>query len=324
MREGRKIGAALEVSREIPAYNLLHSLMRFPLTWFSAAVLFFPNAQAAAQANQANSGIEDAVFVYQLLSDNPDCPTIEQRLSQMTLRNTAIVSMEGGGFVLDRENGEQQVQCMLDALHRSGTAAKLMLLQDVSFLSNRPEALRRIRAVSAFAKKHGGLSGAVIDIEPHMDDGWSSGSVNTRRAIAARYLSLLRELRQASRPVPFYACVPWWFESPRDVPQLNAKHLSQAMDGVYVMVYGGAAGPHGIADDILKRVPPTGSFMKHGRVYLVLATEDEESPASMDRAIAHLRQQYRSSSSFAGTAVFHAKSPYRPPTQKPPSGGEKD
>ena len=260
----------------------------------------------------AHAALEDSVWVYQLLNDNPDCVTIERRLAETPLRETVIVSIEGGGFVLDRPNGREQLRCTMAALHRSGHQVKLLLLQDTLYLADDREAVRRMRAVGAFAKQEGGLAGAVVDIEPYLDEEWKSGSAEARRAIAGRFLHLLRQLRNAARPARLEAAIPWWLSSTVEIPELRPEHLFKAADGFYVMLYGlGGDANDGLADRIVKRLPPHDPLLQRGRVYLTLATEDELSPEHLHQDLALLRQRYRGARGFAGVSVFHAGAAYK-------------
>jgi hypothetical protein len=256
--------------------------------------------------------LEDSVWVYRLLNDNPDCPTITRRLGEMKLRPTVIVSIEGGGFVLDRPNGREQLRCLIDALQASGRRAKLLLLQDTYYLSDDLEALRRMRLVASYAREERRVAGVVVDIEPYLDAEWKSGAVTTRRAVAYRFLRLLRQLRQAAKPLPMDAAIPWWLSSAEGVPELRPRHIFHAMSGAYVMLYGlGGRKEDGLTDRIVKRFPQSDPLLKRGRVYLTLATEDEDSPEKLERDLEFLRKTYHGAKGFAGTSVFHAGTNYK-------------
>jgi hypothetical protein len=263
-------------------------------------------------AGAAHAALEDSVWVYRLLDDNPDCATIERRLAELPLRQTVIVSIEGGGFVLDRPNGREQLRCMTAALARSGRRAKVLLLQDTFYLADDIEAVRRMRAVSAYAKEEGGLEGAVVDIEPYLDPEWEKGSVATRRAIAYRFVRLLRQLKKAAQPLSLDAAIPWWLSSTPEIPELKPKSLFKSISGAYVMLYSmGGQASDGLTDRIVKRFPPHDPLLRRGRVYLTLATEDVPSQQELDRDLVVLTEKYRGARGFAGVSVFHAGTTYK-------------
>lgn len=57
---------------------------------------------------------EDAVYVYDVFRDKPDCTELVGRLKALPLRPTIILSVEQGPeYILDRPNGERDLACVL-------------------------------------------------------------------------------------------------------------------------------------------------------------------------------------------------------------------
>jgi hypothetical protein len=234
-------------------------------------------------------------------------------LAGLPLRETVIISVEerGGRFVLDDAGGGGQLRCALDVLGRQHRRVKLLLLQDTMYLGNDIEAARRMRAVASFARQNRGIAAAVVDLEPYVDKGWTDGSQTDQRAIAFRFIRVLKQLKKESRPIHLEAAVPWWLTSLEDVPEMGVKPLFGAVDGVYLMLYGlSGDAKHSVAERIAQRLSLQNPMLQRGRVYLTLTTEDEPSVEQLDRDLAALRQQYGRTRGFAGVSVFHAAGTY--------------
>lgn len=292
-----------------------------PILRFAACVLLPALVSAAASAR----GPEESVFVYGMFSAaDVSCPAIEQRLSELPLRKTVILSVErsGGHFVLDDAGGADRLRCALRVLRRQHRRVKFLLLQDTGFLAKESEAVRRMRAVASFARKNSIIEGAVVDIEPYVDSNWSEGTAQDRRAIAANFTRILRSLKDAARPLRLEAAVPWWLPSTEDVPEIGLKPLFDSVDGVYLMLYslrGGAEDT--VADRIAGHLSPQDPILQHGHVYLTISTEDEPSTEQLERDVAALHRRYRHARGFAGVSIFHAGGTYAPPAPANPDGG---
>ena len=296
-----------------PPFAMRRLFARFLL---SVVLLATPLAHGGTPA-------EDSVFVYDVFAGAPDCAAIRQRLARLPLRPTVILSVEQGAeFVLDRPAGERQLRCALAELRHTSRRARAMLLQDIGFLRNQEEAVRRVRRLAQLASRTGGLAGMVVDIEPYLDPRWACAPAAVRRDIMASYVELLRKLRAAKGRLPLEAAVPWWFAS----PEVDGSSVVAALDGVYVMVYGDEGGPlvGGRAQRVLERVPPKGGFFDGTRVHVALAPYEAESPAHFGREIAHLRQRYAHTRGWAGVAVFHAGSAYGVPLVRSLAGVVQD
>jgi hypothetical protein len=286
------------------------------------ALLLVAMAQLCPTA-AARTEPEESVFVYGVFAGDSTCPMIEQRLASLPLRETAIVSVEesGGRFVLDDRTGPDQLRCAIGALARGNRRVKLLLLQDTRYVGNDVEAVRRMRAVAAFARKNHGIDAAVVDIEPYADRTWTEGSQIDRRAVAFQFTRVLKQLKKVARPLHLEAALPWWLTSTEDVPEIGLKPLFGSLDGVYLMLYGMSGDPqHSMTDRVMARLPVDDPMLRRGRVYLTLTTEDEPSREQLDRDIAELRQQYGKAKGFAGVAVFHAGGSFA--TSKPAQIGE--
>ena len=93
--------------------------------------------------------------MYHVFRGTDDCQEVVARLRKLPLRPTVILSVERGReFVLDRPNGEQQLDCVLRYLRASSRSVKALLLQAPSFLIKRKEGAPRenaLRHMSFFA-----------------------------------------------------------------------------------------------------------------------------------------------------------------------------
>ncbi len=267
-------------------------------------------APAGAQAKK----LEDSSFVYGIFADNATCEQVEQRLAQAPLRTTVLLSVESGqGFLLDQAGGADLLLCALRNLKGSRREAKALLLQDPSFLDRTEESARRVRMLGEFAQANRKLlAGAVIDVEPYVEERWSCAPLAGKREIGGRYLELLRQLKAAAGTLPLEAAVPWWYVYNDDIPELLPASILGAADGVYFMVYGDEGGPvvNGRADKVFSRMPKEKLRARRGNVYIALATYESVSPAELEAELEQVRRHYAKVPGFAGTAVFHATSQY--------------
>ena len=284
----------------------------------AAVVLVLTPARAQAKK------LEDSSFVYGIFADHPTCEQVEQRLAAAPLRPAVLLSVENGqGFLLDQAGGADLLQCALQSLAGAGRTAKALLLQDPSFLERTDESARRMRLLGEFAAAHRKLlAGAVIDIEPYVEERWSCATHAGKREIGGRYLDLLRQLKAASGTLPVEAAVPWWYVLNDDIPELLPGTILGAADGVYFMVYGDEGGPvvDGQAEKVFDRMPAEKLGTRRGKVYIALATYESVSAAELEAELGAVRGHYAAVRSFAGTAVFHATSEYNAPLVRVLSG----
>ncbi len=284
---------------------------------------------AAADTSQPDQGsgharsLEDSSFVYGIFAGHPTCDVVEKRLSDVPLRTTVLLSAESDGFILDQPDGAELLSCALRRLQSSGRTAKALLLQDTSFLDRQEESARRVRMMAEFARATRlPVTGVVIDVEPYVDDRWSCASLSERRQIGEEYLSLLRKLKEVKGRLSVEAVVPWWFVLNDDIPELLPDTILRVADGVYFMVYGDEGGPvvDGQAEKIFRRLPAKSLPRRRGRSYIALAAYESQSPLDLEAEIAEVRQHYGGHRRFAGTAIFHAGSPYNAPLVRIVSG----
>jgi hypothetical protein len=271
-------------------------------------------------------GVEDSTFVYDIFEGEPTCAIIEQRLAALPLRKTVLLSVEQGAeLVLDRPTGSEQLHCALTALRRGSHDVKPMLLQDISFLKNETEAMRRVLSVMQFSRRSS-VRAIVIDIEPYVDEFWDCGSLADKRNTGAQYISLLRKLRDAALPLKLEAVVPWWYSVERSIPELMPASLFTVADGIYAMFYGDPGGPlvNGAADLVLKRLPKTSPFFGKGRIYIALATYEARSLQHLNHEIEIVRKHYADAPGFSGISVFRAGGPYAAPLLRSISGSVND
>jgi hypothetical protein len=262
----------------------------------------------------AAAGMEDSSFVYDIFAGEPSCAVIQKRLAHLPLRKTVLLSVEDGPeLVLDRPSGIKQLRCAVAALQRGSHEIKALMLQDISFLKNAEEAVRRVGEVAQLSPR--AIHGVVVDIEPYVDETWDCGSPTQRRATATQYIALLQAIRTAARPMKLEAVVPWWYAAMKDVPELQPASLYGATDGIYAMVYGDPGGPvvDGNAQKILEHLPMNSPFFKKGKLYVAVATYEARSAQHLNNEIEILRAQYKGAQGFAGVSVFRAGGPYAAP-----------
>ena len=305
---------------------------------FLGAALLLALAPLRASATPHVVPIEISVFVYDLFAAEPDCAHIRERLQALPLRSTVLLSVEQGPeFLPDSSAGQQRLRCALTFLRAHGRRVKALLLQDTTFLDTPNEAARRMAALARFSRSAGGFAGAVLDIEPYLHRDWECGTVGDRRALAMRYLELVKQVRRAVAPLTVEVAVPAWWAEQSEVPELQPEQLFRATDGVYVMLYGDPGGPlvGGSVERIAERIPASGGFFGSGsgssakrasqpRVHLVLAPYELSSPAEMEAQLAALRQRYAGARGFAGVSLFHAAATYNAPLVRMLSGSVLD
>jgi carboxypeptidase family protein len=282
--------------------------------------LFPLSVVAAAEATP----YEDAVYVYDLFRDAPNCADLADRLKALPLRSTLILGTEQrDGFLLDRPEGEEELACVFDSLRRSSRKAKALLAQDTVFLKEKDEAARRALLVSGFAARHPGvLSGVQLDVEPYTDPQWACCTVEQRHTLMRDLQELLRLVRRQLHGVPLSVTAPWWYPLEKDLPEAQPESLFRVADEIYLMVYGDEGGPlvGGAADRVLSRVDAPEFFAGRGRVFIVLATYESLSPAQLETDLATLRRRLASRPNFGGTAIFHAASSFHVPLVRTLSG----
>jgi len=286
-------------------------------------------ASAGVRADPAPPSPEDAIYVYDVFRGTPACPELVERLGSQPLRSTVILSVEQGpDFLLDRPDGEALLECALYNLRAASRNAKALFLQSPEFLKDPQEAVRRAALLGDFAARHRGLiAGVQVNIEPYVTKDWTSGSRAQRRRILADLASLLGELREPLQGVPLGLAVGWWYPAvSAELPEAAPSAWLRVADEVYVMAYGDRGGPlvGGSAQRVLERVDPDSFFRGPGRVHLAVAAYEFRSPQHLDGELASLRRHLTSYPAFAGTAVFHAASPFDAPLVRIIAGTVKD
>lgn len=274
-------------------------------------------------------GPEDAVYLYDIFRGTPGCQDLAERLSSQPLRSTVILSVEQGpDFLLDRPDGEAVLACALRNLQAASRNGKALFLQAPEFLKQPQEAVRRAALLGDFSARYPGLlAGVQVNIEPYVTKGWNSASLAERRRILASLASLLGELREPLLGLPLGLAVGWWYPAvAAELPEAAPSAWLRVADEVYVMAYGDQGGPlvGGSAQRVLERVDPDSFFSGPGRVHLAVAAYEFRSPQHLDRELTSLRHRLTSYPAFAGTAVFHAASPFDVPLVRIIAGTVKD
>ncbi len=272
---------------------------------------------------------EDAVYVYDVFRGTPGCPELVERLGSRPLRSTVILSVEQGpDFLLDRPEGEALLACALRKLQEDSRRAKALFLQAPRFLKDPREAVRRAALLGDFSSRYPGLiAGVQVNIEPYVTKDWSNAGRAGRRRILADLASLLAELREPLLGLPLGLAVSWWYPAVAgELPEAAPSAWLRVTDEVYVMAYGDMGGPlvGGSAQRVLERVDPDSFFSGPGRVHLAVAAHEFRSPQHLDGELASLRRRLTAYPGFAGTAVFHAASPYDVPLVRIVAGAIKD
>lgn len=267
---------------------------------------------------------EDAVYVYDVFRDKPDCTELVGRLKALPLRPTIILSVEQGPeYILDRPNGERDLACVLKHLRSTSRKVKALLLQAPVFLDRGEEVVRRAALLGAFATRYRGyLSGVQVDVEPYTIEDWGCCSVEKRRAILRDLHQLLSRVRRNLGGLSLGVVAPWWYPVVRDLPEAGPEALFLVADEIYLMAYGDEGGPvmGGTAERILARVDAPEFFAGKGRMYIALATYEFRSADHLQAELETLRRRLASRTSFAGTAIFHAASPFNVPLARFLSG----
>lgn len=272
---------------------------------------------------------EDAVYLYDVFRGTPGCADLAERLSSQPLRSTVILSVEQGpDFLLDRPDGEALLDCALRNIRKSSRTAKALFLQAPEFLKQPQEAVRRAALLGDFSSRYPGLlAGVQVNIEPYVTTGWNKASRAERRRILASLASLLGELREPLLGLPLGLAVGWWYQAvAAELPEAAPSAWLRVADEVYVMAYGDKGGPlvGGSAERVLARVDPDSFFSGAGRVHLAVAAYEFRSPQHLDRELTSLRHRLTPYPAFAGTAVFHAASPFDVPLVRIVAGTVKD
>lgn len=264
---------------------------------------------------------EDAVYVYDLFRQAHNCLDLYTRLRRLPLRQTVILSIEQGPeFILDRPQGEQQLACVLRFLRGSERRVKALFLQDNGFLRDGREAARRAELLGEFAARHPGeLAGVQVDVEPHTDAEWQQSDTAGRRKLLEGLEDLLRRVRPHLHGLPLGAAIPWWYAAVvKQFPEASPRALFQTADELYFMLYGDDQAPNHL--DVARLFDWVGDapvFAEMGRVYVVLATYQFPTKARLETGLRQLRRLLGSNRNFAGTAVFHAASGFRPANRSP-------
>ena len=282
--------------------------------WLPSAVLSFvllgPGVLAEGKV------IEDAVYVYDLFQPGSGCPALLNRLRQLSLRSTVILSVEQGPeFILDQPNGEERLACVLGFLRASSRKAKVLFLQDPVFLERREEALRRATLLGDFIARHPrDLAGVQVDVEPYGHAKWKQGSADERRQLLEGLHELLRRVRPQLRGLPLGAAIPWWYAGLARVLSAAAPaELFQVADEIYLMAYGdgNSIEPEDALPPLPVRIAGAYGFSGAGRTHVVLATFEFPSRERLQAELKKVRRALASRPNFAGTAVFHANSGFR-------------
>lgn len=264
---------------------------------------------------------EDEVYVYDLFRDASNCLELFSRLRRLQLRPTVILSVEEGPeFILDRQEGEQQLSCVLQFLRGSGRKVKAMFLQDPSFLRDSREAVRRAGLLGEFNAKHPGkLAGAKVDVEPHADTDWEKGTPDERRRMLKGLHVLLRQVRPHLNGLVLGAAIPWWYAAVmEEYPEAAPQALFQVADELYFMLYGDDQNPNPL--EVLRLFGWVGNapmFSDQGRVFVVLATYQFPTKKRLELGLRQIRRVLSPNPNFAGTAVFHAQSAFRSDNAEP-------
>ena len=284
--------------------------------------LLLPILAAAGAAE--GPAAEDAVWVYNLFRGTPTCDELAERLDALPLRPTVILSIEQGHeFILNREGGERQLGCALEHLRRGGRRIKALLLQDPVFLENGKEAVRRAALLGDFVRRHPGwISGAQVDVEPHTVKQWSCCTIEDRRALLRGLHLVLSDVRGQLGGLPLGVVAPWWYPVARDLPEAHPEAFFRVIDEIYLMAYGDRGGPliGGSAEAVLERIDRPAFFTGRGRLYIGVATYDFRSPEQVNQDLEVIRERLAGRPNFAGTALFHAASPYDLPLRRFVSG----
>jgi hypothetical protein len=282
------------------------------LLLLGAVVLWLAPQPAVAAAAPAT--YEDAVYVYDLFRNAPNCTELVNRLKALPLRSTLILSFEQKEeFLLDRPEGEEELACVFDYLRDSSRKAKALLAQDTVYLGKKGEAVQRARLAIAFAARHPGvLSGVQLDVEPYTDPKWGCCTVEQQRAMMRDLQELLSQVRRQLNGLPLSVTAPWWYAVAKEIPEAQPESLFQVADEIYLMAYGDEGGPlvGGTAERVLSRVDAPEFFTGRGRIMIGLGTYEFASPGQLETDLETVRRRLAVRPNFGGTAIFNATSPF--------------
>ncbi len=301
--------------------RLYNRSVRFRVFWLPLSIWTF--LVAVPVGSMAKH--EDAVYVYDAFRGAANCAQVVAKLKRLPLRPTVILSIEQGAkFLLDRKDGEALLACVVQKLRSPSRSVKALFLQDPGFLERVEEAARRAALLGDFAGRYPGLLvGAQVDVEPHASKKWSCCSNAEQREMLSAFHELLRRVRSHLRGLPLSLVAPWWYiQTGSQLPEAAPSALFLVADEIYLMAYDAPGGPPvgGEAARVLARVRAPGLFDGRGQVHIALATYEFRSAAHLQEEMKKLQQSLASSPNFAGTAVFHATSPFNAPLVRGVSG----
>jgi len=284
-----------------------------------------PSVQTQSRKAKSARATDEAVFVYDAFQGRPTCPEVVERLKKLPLRLTLILSIEQGPeFLLDRPGGRELLDCVASNLPPPAKKVKVLFLQDISFIKNDKEAVRRAAALRRFVHDFPGkLAAAQMDIEPYATEDWGCGNTAGQRALARAMLGLLRKIRTQLDGFPLGLDSGWWYAAVgHDIPELAPAVLFRVVDEMYLMVYGDPGGPvvGGSAERILERLDKPMFFPGPGRVYVALGSYEYRSPQHLQSEISKIQRKLAARPTFAGFAVFHARSEFNAPLVRMISG----
>ena len=246
-------------------------------------------------------------------------------LKKLPLRRTLILSIEQGPeFLLDRAGGGELLNCVLSKLPPPAQKVKALFLQDVSFMKNEQEAVRRAAILRRFVHQYPGkFTAAQMDLEPYATEDWGCGTVADRRALARSLGGLLRKIRIQLNGLPLGLDTGWWYAAVgKEIPEVAPESLYRSVDELYLMVYGDPGGPlvGGSADRILERLDAPLFFSGPGQVYVALASYEYRSPQHLQSEMSRIQGRLKARPHFAGFAIFHAGSAFNAPLVRMISG----
>jgi hypothetical protein len=299
--------------------GLRHWLFALPLLATLPAVS--PQTAPSKSPRQA----EESVFIYDVFQGRPACPEAVARLKKLPLRRTLILSIEQGPqYILDWPGGNELLACVLSNLPPPAQTVKALFLQDISFMYNRKEAVRRAALLRRFVHDYPGkLAAAQMDVEPYATEDWSCGGIPDRRALARSLGALLRQVRAQLDGFPLGLDAGWWYATVgRQIPEIAPGTLFRAVDELYLMYYGDPGGPllGGSAERVLEQLDAPLFFPGPGRVYVALASYEYRSPQHLQAEINKIHARLAARPNFGGFAIFHAGAPFNAPLVRMISG----
>lgn len=301
---------------------------RSSLRHYFLALSFFatlPVVSTQPAPTKSLRATDEAVFIYDIFQGRPTCPEVVDRLKKLPLRRTLILSIEQGAeFLLDRPFGRELLNCVLVNLPPPAKSVKALFLQDVSFMKNDHEAVRRAALLRRFVHDFPGkLAAAQIDVEPYATEDWGCGTNADRRALGRSLGGLLRKVRTQLDGFPLGLDAGWWYAAVgKEIPEVAPVNLFKSVDELYLMVYGDPGGPvvGGSADRILERLDAPMFFSGPGRVYVGLASYEYKSPQHLQSEMRRIHGRLAVRKNFAGFAIFHAGIAFNAPLVRMISG----